>query len=104
MCDGLRIDEHPILSFEPGEEVEFSFEGRTVVGQKGEPVAAALHAADVRVLRYSRKLGRPRGFFCAIGNCSECLMEIDGEANVRSCVTPLRAGMQVRLQGEACDQ
>ena len=96
MHDDLRIHQHPIVDFGPGNTVSFWFEGQRLSGREGEPVAAALHTAGIRVLRYSRRLHRPRGFFCAIGNCSECLMEIDGQPNVRSCITPLAAGMRVR--------
>ncbi|MFO7941890.1 MAG: (2Fe-2S)-binding protein [Bacillota bacterium] len=94
----MRITDHPILDFERGRKVKFTFEDTEMVGCEGEPVAAALQACGVRVLRYSRRLLHPRGFFCAIGNCSECLVEIDGEQNVRSCTTPLREGMRVRRQ------
>ncbi|MBR3391584.1 MAG: (2Fe-2S)-binding protein [Firmicutes bacterium] len=92
----MRITTHPVLQFEHGEKVSFTFEGKTMEGYAGEPIAAALHAAGVRELLEHR--GRPRGFFCAIGNCSSCLMEVDGVPNVRVCVEPLREGMQVRLQ------
>ncbi|MDP3130257.1 MAG: 2Fe-2S iron-sulfur cluster-binding protein, partial [Bacillota bacterium] len=41
---------------------------------------------------------RPRGFYCAIGNCSSCHMIVDGKSNVKTCVTPLCAGMNVETQ------
>jgi aerobic-type carbon monoxide dehydrogenase small subunit (CoxS/CutS family) len=67
-------------------------------GFLGEPIIAALHAAGVRVLRHSLRHKRPRGLFCAIGNCSQCLMTVDGVPNVRVCTEPLRAGMIVTTQ------
>jgi len=94
----LRISEHPILTFERGRRVTFLFEGEEMEGYEGEPVAAALHAAGVKVLSVSPKKERPRGFFCAIGNCSACLMRIDGRPNVRSCQEPLKEGMRVERQ------
>ena len=94
----MRIEEHPILSFERGRSIEFELDGRTLTGHEGETIAAALHAAGVRVLRRSIKLSRPRGFFCAIGRCSSCLMTVDGVPNVMTCVTPLREGMRVETQ------
>jgi len=94
----VRIDRHPILTFDRGPEVEFEFDGRTLKGYEGESIAAALHAAGVRVLRRSIRLSRPRGFFCAIGRCSSCLMTVDGVPNVMTCITPLRAGMKVETQ------
>ncbi len=94
----MRIVEHPILDFKRGRLVRFTFEGRELEGFEGEPIAAALHAAGVRVLRRSAKLHRPRGFFCAIGNCSSCLMVVDGVPNVRVCVEKLRPGIRVERQ------
>lgn len=94
----MRISEHPILEFQRGEKVTFFFNGRQVEGFAGETIAAALHAAGVRILRYSPNLHRPRGLFCAIGNCSSCLMVVNGEPNVRICVERLEAGMKVDTQ------
>jgi len=41
---------------------------------------------------------RPRGFYCAIGNCASCLMIVNGEPNVRTCITELKEGMDVNTQ------
>jgi len=94
----LRITEHPILRFERGRELTFEFDGRPMQGHEGETIAAALHANDVRVLRESPELHRPRGFFCAIGRCSSCLMTVNGVPNVMTCITPLQEGMRVETQ------
>jgi len=94
----LRISQHPILSFEKGNKVCFTFDGKEYEGYENEPIAAALHAAGVKVLGHSHNLHRPRGFYCAIGNCSSCLMVVDGEPNVRVCVEPLKQGMVVETQ------
>lgn len=94
----MRITEHPILRFEHGPMVRFTFDGRELEGVEGEAIAAALHAAGVRVLSHSHSLHRPRGFYCAIGSCSSCIMVVDGEPNVRVCVEKLRAGMRIETQ------
>lgn len=94
----MRIENHPILEFGRGEKVVFYFEGAAVEGYTGEPIAAALHAAGIKVLRYSPRLQRPRGLFCAVGNCASCLVKVDGRPNVRACVEPVRAGMRVERQ------
>lgn len=94
----MRISEHPILEFERGREIEFELDGRRLKGYEGDTIAAALHAEGTRVLRRSIALGRPRGFFCAIGRCSSCLMTVDGTPNVMTCVTPLRDGMRITTQ------
>jgi len=62
MDDG-RIKRHPILEFREGRIVRFTFDGKELEGYEGEPIACALHAAGVRVLRESPELKRPRGFF-----------------------------------------
>ena len=92
----MRITTHPVLEFKNGQRVSFTFQGKTYEGFEGEPIAAALHANGIRELREHH--GRPRGLFCAIGNCSSCLMEVNGVPNVRVCVEPLRDGMRICLQ------
>ncbi len=94
----MRINEHPVLEFQRGEAVEFSCDGVVIKGYENETIAAALHAAGIKVLKHSMKNHRPRGFYCAIGNCSSCLMEVNGIANVRICTEPLREGMIVKSQ------
>jgi len=94
----LRIEEHPIIDFKRGNPVKFTFNGLEISAYEGETIAAALHAAGVRVLSHSHNLQRPRGFFCAIGNCSSCLMKVNEAFNVRICVTPVREGDRVEMQ------
>lgn len=94
----MRINEHPILEFDRGAKIKFTYNGQELEGYEGETIAAALHAAGIRVMRESMHLHRPRGLFCNIGNCSSCLMVVDGMPNVRVCVEKLRDGMQVETQ------
>ncbi|MCR4427963.1 MAG: (2Fe-2S)-binding protein [Caldiserica bacterium] len=93
-----RISIHPILNFPPKNKVKFLFEGKELEGYEGEPIAAALVANGFFKMRESANLHRPRGFFCAIGNCSSCLMVVDGKPNIRTCITPLKEGMKVEIQ------
>jgi hypothetical protein len=95
----MRIDEHPILGkFEKGKKVRFTFDGQTMEGFEGEPIAVALRSHGVMVHRYTTKRNDPRGVFCAIGRCTDCIMVVDGVPNVRTCVEPLREGMIVQTQ------
>jgi predicted molibdopterin-dependent oxidoreductase YjgC len=96
----MRVQNHPILQFQHGKKVTFTFEGQQIEGYDNEPIAAALVASGLKVLSYSRRLKRPRGFFCAIGNCSSCLMRVNGIANVRTCITRLEEGMVIERQQE----
>lgn len=94
-----RIAEHPILG-EPvkGKEVSFTFDGKEYTGCEGEPIAVALKANGVMIHRYTKKEHKPRGIFCAIGRCTDCVMVVDGKPNVRTCVTPLTEGMVIQTQ------
>ena len=96
---GTRFDEHPILgTTERGRLVSFTYDGKTLQGYEGEPVAVALSAAGVKEHRYTAKRHEPRGIFCAIGRCTDCVMVVDGVPNVRTCMTPLAEGMCVQTQ------
>lgn len=94
----MRIEEHPVLRFDRGEKITFFYNGQPVEGYADETIAAALHAHGVRRLGHSPELHRPRGLFCAIGNCSSCFMTVNGEPNVRICVTRVEDGMRVEEQ------
>ena len=81
--------------------VRFFFAGRPVTALEGETVAAALTAAGVRTLRTDDR-GEPRGVFCGMGVCFDCLVRIDGRASQRACMTKVAAGMRI-LPGCASD-
>ena len=94
----MRIVQHPILHFETQEKIAFIYEGQTLYGIKGDTVASALHAVGIKALSQSIHLKRPRGFYCAIGNCASCNMVVDGVPNTRTCITPLKEGMVIEHQ------
>lgn len=97
--ENRRIEQHPILgTYEKGRQVTFLYNGKPLQGYEGEPIAAALKAAGVQVFRYTRKRKEPRGIFCAIGRCTDCVMVVDGKPNTRTCITPLKEGMTVETQ------
>jgi predicted molibdopterin-dependent oxidoreductase YjgC len=96
--NNLRIFKHPILEFSPKPEISFFYDGAMFHGIEGDTIASALHAAGVKKLSESLELHRPRGFYCAIGNCSSCHMTVNGIPNVKTCITPLEEGMRVESQ------
>ena len=79
----------------PGAEVTLQVNGKPLPARRGQTVAAAMLAAGQRVLRQTRHAGKPRGLFCAMGVCFDCVMTIDGKAGVRACMTKVEDGMQV---------
>ncbi|MTI66542.1 MAG: (2Fe-2S)-binding protein [Firmicutes bacterium] len=94
----MRINKHPILSFKRGKEITFTYNGKKLIGYEGETILASLHANEVKVISHSIDKSRPRGLFCAIGNCSSCFMEVNGEPNVKTCIEPLKEGMVIKNQ------
>jgi len=99
MAEDVRLKDHPILDFPVGRKVVFTFDGRELKGIEGEPIAAALPCQWCSCPpTQSRLVDVHGGFFCAIGNCSSCLMTVDGVPNVRVCTEPLKEGMVVETQ------
>ncbi|MCL2841042.1 MAG: (2Fe-2S)-binding protein [Defluviitaleaceae bacterium] len=94
----MRISEHPILDLKRSSPVKFTFDGTEISAFDNETIAVALHAAGIRTLSHSVNKHRPRGLYCAIGNCSSCVMIVDGEANVKTCITLVQDGMVVESQ------
>lgn len=80
-----RINTHPILPVPAEELVSFDFEGKTIKGQKGQTIAAALHQAGYPVHSLSLE-HRNRTMECGIGKCGACEMLVDGKIR-RICVT-----------------
>src|SRR6478609_2015419 len=77
-----------------GSPVRISFDGREIEALEGETVAAALAAADIVAVRQARS-GAPRGPFCGMGVCFDCLVTVDGRPSQRACLTKVAAGMEV---------
>lgn len=84
--------------FQRGEIVTFSVDGELVSGYLGETLAAALLAAGIARLRQSPRDGAPRGAFCFMGVCQECVLRVDGDLR-QACQTPVAAGLVVELRG-----
>jgi len=78
--------------------IAFDFEGRSVPAFEGDTIGSALAAAGVTITGRSFKYHRARGLYCMTGSCPNCLMQVDGIPNVRSCTEPVRDGMRVHRQ------
>ncbi|MCF8482217.1 MAG: (2Fe-2S)-binding protein [Rhodospirillum sp.] len=78
--------------------VTFTFEGQPITAQAGDSVSAALLLAGETVFRDTPISGAPRGPFCQMGVCFDCLVEIDGQPNRQACMTPVAEGMVVCRQ------
>lgn len=94
-----RINHHIILGEAPKKEkITITVDGEPVEAFEGDMIAAALWAKGIKKLRYTKKDGKPRGIYCGIGRCTDCVMIVDGVPNVRTCKTPVRDGMVVETQ------
>ena len=78
-----------------GPKVQFEIDGDICFAYQGETVAAALLAAGIRTFRLSPKTKEPRGLYCGVGVCFECLVTVNDASNVRACMTPVKEGMKV---------
>ena len=77
---------------------DFNFDGAPIPAEVGQSVAAALIAAGHRSWRRTRISGSPRGVFCGIGICFDCLVTINGRPNQRACLVEARPGDDVCTQ------
>jgi aerobic-type carbon monoxide dehydrogenase small subunit (CoxS/CutS family) len=75
-------------------EVGFTFDGQPVQGRVGESVASALMRAGRLYLRDAPEGGGPRGAFCCMGLCQECVVRVDG-AIVESCRLTVTPGLEI---------
>lgn len=95
------ILDHPILGPDTNDEyVNITVDGRPLRVKKNSMIAAALLAQGIRVNRYTSKRHEPRGVFCGIGQCTDCVMVVNGLPNVRTCITPVEEGMTIETQNK----
>jgi predicted molibdopterin-dependent oxidoreductase YjgC len=78
--------------------IAFTFDGATIPAEGGQTVAAALIADGHRTWRHTRIGGAPRGVFCGIGVCFDCLITINGQPNQRACLVEAHQGDVIATQ------
>jgi len=95
----MRVMDHPILGPVEGVEmVTVTIDGKKYEAVKGEVIAAVLMANGIMVHRHTTKRHEPRGIYCGIGQCTDCVMTVNGKPNVRTCITPVEEGMVIETQ------
>ncbi len=72
--------------------------GENLTAISGQSIAAAMISSGERINRTTRIEGSPRGIFCGIGACFDCLVVVDGVSNQRACITEVREGMIIQTQ------
>lgn len=95
----MRVTEHPILGHQAeAQTVTVTVDGKLYKAIPGEVIAAVLMANGILVHRHTTKLHEPRGIYCGIGQCTDCVMTVNGKPNVRTCITPVEDGMEILTQ------
>jgi hypothetical protein len=80
------------------DRLTFYFDGRPIPAREGDSAAAALLAAGVLATRRTAASGAPRGPYCMMGVCFDCLAVVDGQGGVQLCLTQARDGMRIETQ------
>jgi predicted molibdopterin-dependent oxidoreductase YjgC len=95
----MRIEEHPILGqSQKKAKIQIEVDGKRIQAVPGEMISSALIAAGIKIFRRTAKKNQPRWYFCGIGQCTDCMMTVDGTPGVRTCITPVKEGMKIETQ------
>lgn len=88
----MRIDQ----GIQRGKGFEISVDGQPVLAYPGETLATVMLCAGQRSFRTTEKNREPRGVYCGMGICFDCLVELNGRPNVRACVTVAQPGDRLK--------
>ena len=92
------INNHPIIDTDKKKEIEFTFDGKSLIGFKGMVISSALFLNKIKVFGHHVKDQSPQGIFCANGQCSQCNVIVNG-VPVKACMTLLAEDMTI----ESCN-
>lgn len=78
--------------------VTISVDGQPTSGVAGQSLAGVILASGTLGFRRTSAQARPRGVFCGIGVCYDCLVEVNGQRDVRACQRRAADGDEVTTQ------
>ncbi len=81
-----------------GQPFTVQVNGQTVNAYPGETLAAVMLASGMRMFRHTMLSGEPRGLFCGMGICFDCMVTVNGRENIRACKTFAQPGDKVERQ------
>jgi predicted molibdopterin-dependent oxidoreductase YjgC len=81
-----------------GQSFTIQVNGKPVTAYPGETLAAAMLAAGLRIFRHTAISSEPRGLFCGMGLCYDCLVTVNGHPNERACATFAQPGDEVERE------
>ncbi len=76
------------------EKISFTFENQRCFALPGQSIAAALFSNGIKTLRLSPARQQPRGMFCLMGSCQECLVMVNGKRAL-ACKTEASSDLEV---------
>ena len=81
-----------------GQSFHIQVNGKVVTAYPGETIATILMAEGFQDFRHTARSGEPRGMFCGMGLCFDCLVTVNGESNIRACITVVQPGDKIERQ------
>lgn len=78
--------------------IRLTVDGRELAATAGQTLAAALLAAGLPAWRRTRRAGAPRGVYCGIGVCFDCLVTVNDRPGIRACLAVARDADVVRTE------
>lgn len=93
----LPFASDPVQPAEPA-PVTITFDGEKLTGVAGQSIAGVILASGRLGFRRTSERDKPRGVFCGIGVCFDCLVVLDGVEDVRSCQRRAKDGDTVTTQ------
>ncbi len=86
-----------IPGIDRGTPVTIKINGHPCRAFTHESVHAALLAKGHMTLRRHPKTKQPRGIFCGMGICYECLVTINGKPEQRACMRRVEDRMEIEI-------
>ena len=77
------------------ERIRVLIDGAPFEGREGDNIATVLLLAGKIICRRTFVSGEPRGPYCMMGACFECLVSVDGIDGLQACMIPIRSGMRI---------
>jgi len=84
---------------ERGAPFTIQVDGEFITAYRGETLAAVLLAAGKMTMRMVPKKQSMRGYYCGMGICHECLVELEDGTKIRSCQTMIEPAMKIKTGG-----
>jgi len=94
----MRRNPLTLVGARPEPSFQVTFDGAPLDVLPGQTIAAALWSDGITSWRSTRVEGRPRGVFCGIGVCFDCLVTVNGVPNQRACLVPPKPGDEITTQ------